>query len=119
VAALVAKQLMAHDALDAHMRDELGVTSIVSAKPVQAAVVSACSFAVGAALPLLVSLLSPRAYLEASIVVASLLFLAGMGVVTARASGVPVVPSVLRVTFWGAAAIVVTAGVGSLFGVAV
>jgi VIT1/CCC1 family predicted Fe2+/Mn2+ transporter len=119
VAALVATQLMAHDALGAHMRDELGVTSIVTAKPLQAAVVSACSFAVGAALPLLVSLLSPRAYLETSIVAASLLFLAGMGVVTARASGVRVVPSMLRVTFWGAAAIVVTAGVGSLFGVAV
>ena len=119
VAALVAEQLMAHDALGAHMRDELGVTSIVTAKPVQAAVVSAGSFAVGAALPLLVSVASPRSHLEASIALTSLLFLAAMGVVTARASGVRVVPSVLRVTFWGAAAIAVTAGVGALFGVAV
>jgi VIT1/CCC1 family predicted Fe2+/Mn2+ transporter len=86
---------------------------------VQAAVVSAASFAVGAALPLLVSVVSPRAYLEASIAITSLLFLATMGVVTARTSGVSVAPSVLRVTFWGAAAIAVTASVGSLFGVAV
>ncbi|RFO97081.1 hypothetical protein DIC66_10480 [Rhodoferax lacus] len=119
VAALVAKQLMQHDALGAHLRDELGVTSIVTAKPVQAAVVSAASFAVGAALPLLVSIASPRDYLEASIAVTSLLFLATMGVVTARTSGVSVAPSVLRVTFWGAAAIAVTASVGSLFGVVV
>jgi VIT1/CCC1 family predicted Fe2+/Mn2+ transporter len=119
VAALVAKQLMAHDALGAHMRDELGVTRIVTARPLQAALVSAGSFSVGAAFPLLVTLAVPRPWLEAAIVGTSLVFLVGMGVVTARVSGVPVAPSVLRVTFWGAAAIAVTAAVGSLFGVAV
>jgi VIT1/CCC1 family predicted Fe2+/Mn2+ transporter len=118
VAALVAKQLMQHDALGAHMRDELGVTHIVTARPVQAATVSACSFAVGAVCPLLVALAAPRPYLELCIVSTSLVFLAGMGFAVARVSAVRVLPSVLRVTFWGAAAIAVTAGVGSLFGVA-
>jgi VIT1/CCC1 family predicted Fe2+/Mn2+ transporter len=119
VAALVAKQLMRHDALGAHMRDELGVTHIVTARPLQAAVVSAASFAVGAVCPLLVALAVPRSWLEGAIVSTSLVFLVGMGAVTARVSGVPVLPSVMRVTFWGAAAIAVTAAVGSLFGVAV
>lgn len=118
VAELVATQLMRHDALGAHMRDELGVTQIVTARPVQAAVVSAGSFAVGAVCPLLVALAAPHAYLEASIVSTSLVFLAAMGYAVARVSAVAVLPSMLRVTFWGAAAIAVTAGVGSLFGVA-
>jgi VIT1/CCC1 family predicted Fe2+/Mn2+ transporter len=117
VAALVAKQLMAHDALGAHLRDELGLTHIVTARPLQAAVVSAASFSVGAVCPLLVALAVPRSWLEGAIVATSLLFLAGMGMVTARVSGVPVLPSVLRVTFWGAAAVALTAAVGSLFGV--
>ena len=93
MAALVAKQLMQHDALGAHMRDELGVTHIVTARPLQAALVSAASFAVGAVCPLLVALAVPRGYLEAAIASTALLFLVGMGVLTARVSGVPVAPS--------------------------
>jgi VIT1/CCC1 family predicted Fe2+/Mn2+ transporter len=93
VAALVAKQLMQHDALGAHLRDELGLTHIVTARPLQAALVSAGSFAVGAVCPLLVALAVPRTWLEAAIVLSSLLFLFAMGVVTARVSGAPVRPA--------------------------
>jgi VIT1/CCC1 family predicted Fe2+/Mn2+ transporter len=115
----VARELMAHDALNAHARDELGVTQLIRTRPVQAAFASACSFAVGAALPLVVALLVPRASLVLWIAGTSLLFLALMGVVAARISAADPWDSALRITFWGALAIAVTAGAGSLFDVVV
>jgi VIT1/CCC1 family predicted Fe2+/Mn2+ transporter len=113
----VARQLMLHDAIGAHARDELGITQTISARPVQAALASAGSFAVGAALPLLVAAWVPQETLVAWISVTALVFLAMMGVVAAKVSAVSPLVSALRVTFWGALAIAVTAGVGSLFGV--
>jgi VIT1/CCC1 family predicted Fe2+/Mn2+ transporter len=115
----VATQLMAHDALGAHARDELGMVGELAARPVQAAMASAASFAAGAALPLLVAWLAPEASRIAAVLVASLLFLAGLGALAARAGGAPVLASAWRVTFWGALAMGLTAGVGKLFGVAV
>ena len=114
----VAKQLMAHDALGAHSRDELGISEAMSAQPVQAAMASAASFAIGAALPLLVVLMSPQPILGAAVAVSSLVFLAGLGSIAARAGGSSVMTSALRVTFWGALAMAITYGVGALFGVA-
>jgi VIT1/CCC1 family predicted Fe2+/Mn2+ transporter len=114
----VARQLMQRDALGAHARDELGITRIVNARPVQAALASAASFAVGAAVPLLVAIAAPAAWLAGWIVLTALVALAGMGVLAARVSGVPVLTSAARVTFWGALAIAITAGAGSLFGAA-
>ena len=113
----VAQQLMQHDAVGAHARDELGITDVAHARPVQAALASAASFAVGAALPLVVTLVAPQNGLIAWISATALLFLAIMGALAARVSGVPMGASVLRVTFWGALALLITAGVGSLFGV--
>jgi VIT1/CCC1 family predicted Fe2+/Mn2+ transporter len=113
----VARQLMLHDAIGAHARDELGITQIISARPVQAALASAGSFAVGAALPLLVAATVSRETLVAWIAGTSLVFLALMGVLAAKVSAVSPLISALRITFWGALAIAVTAGVGSLFGV--
>ncbi len=110
----VADQLMAHDALGAHARDELGITENLRARPIQAAIASACSFAVGAAMPLIVAAIVPHAGLIVSVSVSSLLFLALLGALAARAGGAAVVPSVLRVTFWGALAMGVTAGIGAL-----
>ena len=112
----VAAQLMAKDALGAHARDELGISDILSARPVQAAMASAMTFAVGAALPLLVVLLAPASTLIWSVSVSSLFFLALLGALAARVGGSPVWKSVARVTFWGALAMAVTAGVGALFG---
>jgi len=136
----VANQLMAHDALGAHARDELGISEPMAPRPIQAAFASACSFSVGAALPLLVAILAPQLQgvlagvgrfaagagiapfltLEGSFLVAvsgaSLLFLALLGALAARAGGAPMWPGALRVTFWGALAMGVTAGVGALFG---
>jgi VIT1/CCC1 family predicted Fe2+/Mn2+ transporter len=117
LALLVAQQLMRKDALGAHARDELGITPIVNARPVQAAITSAVGFAIGAVVPLTVITVAPRDTLTIWVAGTSLLCLALMGVVTAKVSGVNVRKSVSRVTFWGALAIMVTAGVGTLFGV--
>lgn len=118
LASSVATQLMQHDALAAHARDELGISDTMAAKPVQAALASAGTFAVGAALPLLMVLVLPVSLLMWGLAGSSLLFLALLGVLAARAGGAPVIASVLRVTFWGALAMALTAGVGALFGVA-
>ena len=115
----VAAQLTTHDALDTHARDELGISSAFSAKPLQAALASAASFAVGAALPLGVAALAPAQGVIVWVASASLLSLAMLGVVAARAGGSAVLPSVWRVTFWGLLAMAATAGVGSLFGAVV
>jgi vacuolar iron transporter family protein len=115
----VADQLMAHDAIGAHARDELGFSDATRANPIQAALASAVSFAVGAAMPVLVSALTPVAYVIAAVSVTSLGFLTVLGVLAARTGGAPLLPSVLRVTFWGALAMAVTAGVGALFGTVV
>lgn len=112
----VARQLMAKDALGAHARDELGISDTLSARPVQAAFASAGTFAVGAALPLLLVLFVPRSALVWTVSGSSLLFLALLGSLAARAGGSPVWRSVARVTFWGALAMALTAGVGALFG---
>jgi len=114
----VARQLMAHNALDAHMRDELGITETLKARPLQAAAASAASFAVGAALPLLVVTLAPNKGLLTSVFVTSLIFLALLGGIAARTGGAGVAKGSMRITFWGALAMVITAGVGALFGVA-
>ena len=114
----VAVQLMAKDALAAHTRDELGIHEATSARPLQAALASALSFTVGAALPLVIALLSPGRELALLVAVASLCFLAALGGVAAYAGGAGIVRGVLRVTFWGALAMAVTAGVGMLFGAA-
>ena len=116
LASQVAAQLMAHDALGAHARDELGITEHSTARPIQAALAFAASFAIGALLPLLTVMLSPESKLEIAVSVLSLVFLAALGVVAARAGGAPVVKSTVRVTFWGALAMGLTAGVGALFG---
>ncbi len=118
LAASVATQLMEHDALGAHGRDELGITEMLAARPVQAALASAGSFAVGAVLPLLMVLWLPATALILGVSASSLLFLALLGMLAARAGGAPVVASVARVVFWGALAMALTAGVGALFGVA-
>lgn len=114
----VARQLMAHDALGAHARDELGISTTMAAKPVQAALASAASFSVGAALPLLIAWLATPGLLISLVVVASLVFSALLGVVSARAGGAPVITAAWRVTFWAALAMAITFGVGSFFGVA-
>ena len=115
----VATQLMMHDALGTHARDELGISGTFSAKPLQAALASAASFAVGAGLPLVVTALVPWQYLMLGISVSALLFLALLGVVAAKAGGANVLVSAWRVTLWGALAMAVTAGVGLLFGAVV
>ncbi|MBK8637108.1 MAG: VIT family protein [Chromatiaceae bacterium] len=112
----VAAQLMAHDALGAHARDELGISDAFSARPIQAALASATSFAVGAAQPLLVATLAPRPYLLPLLAGTSLLSLAVLGAWAARAGGAGMAAGALRVTFWGALAMAVTAGVGALWG---
>jgi VIT1/CCC1 family predicted Fe2+/Mn2+ transporter len=112
----VADQLMAHDALGAHIRDELGISQPYRARPIQAACASAASFSVGAALPLVVAVLAPEAGLIVLVSGASLVFLAVLGGVAARAGGARVAAGALRVTFWGALAMGITAGVGALFG---
>lgn len=112
----VADQLMAHDALGAHARDELGISEVSTARPVQAALTSAATFAVGAALPLSMVLLMPRSALVAGVSIASLLFLGLLGAVGAQAGGANVGRATLRVTFWGALAMALTAGIGAIFG---
>jgi VIT1/CCC1 family predicted Fe2+/Mn2+ transporter len=112
----VAQQLMDKDALGAHARDELGISEITTARPIQAALTSAATFSTGAALPLLVSLLAPLPVLAISVSLASIAFLALLGVVGARAGGAGPWRAALRVTFWGAFAMAATAGIGALFG---
>lgn len=112
----VAEELMAHDAIGAHARDELGISGSASARPIQAALASAGSFSVGAIMPLLVAVLSPEAALIPLVAGTSLLFLATLGGLAARTGGARVLVGALRVTFWGALAMAVTAGVGALFG---
>jgi VIT1/CCC1 family predicted Fe2+/Mn2+ transporter len=112
----VADQLMAHDALGAHARDELGISEALRARPIQAALASAGSFAIGAALPLLVTLVVPAAGLIPLVSATSLAFLALLGGLAAYAGGAAVTVGAIRVTFWGAAAMALTAGVGLLFG---
>ncbi|MCO5160725.1 MAG: VIT family protein [Mesorhizobium sp.] len=118
LARTVADQLMAKDALGAHARDELGISEVTAARPIQAALTSAATFAVGAALPLLMVLVLPASLLVLGVSVASLLFLALLGAIGARAGGANVLKATLRVTFWGALAMALTAGIGALFGVA-
>jgi vacuolar iron transporter family protein len=112
----VADQLMAHDALGAHARDELGISNTLSARPIQAALASAVSFSVGAGMPLLVSALAPEASLLFLVPGASLLFLTLLGALAAGAGGAGMMVGALRVAFWGALAMGVTASVGALFG---
>ncbi len=112
----VAQQLMAHDALGAHSRDELGLSDATLARPVQAAFASAASFSAGAALPLGVAALVPAGLMAAAVAVASLLFLALLGAVGAKAGGAGLLKATVRVTFWGAVAMAVTAGIGAMFG---
>lgn len=114
----VAEQLMKHDALDAHMRDELGITETLKARPIQAAGASALSFALGAALPLVVVALAPAEVLLWSVFLTSLVFLAILGGLAARTGGANMRTGALRITFWGALAMAITTGVGMLFGVA-
>jgi vacuolar iron transporter family protein len=115
----VADQLMAHDALGAHSRDELGISETLSARPVQAAMASAATFAVGAAMPLLSIVFTPRTALIPIVVSTSILFLALLGGFGAYAGGARVTKATLRVTFWGVLAMALTAGVGALFGAVV
>ena len=115
----VAKALTAHDALGAHARDELGLAEMHRARPVQAALTSAATFAVGAALPLLAAALLPLGSLAIGVSVAALLFLILLGAVGAKAGGAPVGKGVLRVTFWGVLAMAATYVIGSLFGTSV
>jgi VIT1/CCC1 family predicted Fe2+/Mn2+ transporter len=115
----VAGKLMAHDALGAHARDEIGITEIARARPIQAAMASAGTFTIGAALPLLTAAIAPLPQLIAAVAVLSIVFLAVLGGVAARAGGAPVGKASLRVTFWGALAMGLTAIVGWLFGAVV
>jgi VIT1/CCC1 family predicted Fe2+/Mn2+ transporter len=112
----VAQQLMKHNALAAHARDELGISDTFTARPVQAALASAASFAVGAAMPMIAVLLLPEALLVSGVSITSLVFLALLGIVAAWIGGAPIIKSAFRVTFWGALAMAATALVGSLFG---
>ena len=114
----VAKQLTEHDALAAHARDELGITDTSRARPLQAALASAFSFAAGAALPLLVVIVVPQSLLMLAVSVSSLIFLALLGGMAARAGGANLLVSTVRVVFWGALAMAVTAAIGTLFGAA-
>ena len=116
IAQVVAAQLMAKDALGAHARDELGITGSTTARPVQAALTSAATFSVGAAMPLLMVLVAPAGALVAIVSTASLAFLALLGAVGAWAGGANVLRATARVTFWGALAMALTAGIGMLFG---
>ncbi len=119
LAVKVADQLMAKDALGAHARDELGISEITTARPVQAALTSAATFAIGAAMPLAMVLISPTGMLIPVVSVASLGFLAVLGAVGAKAGGADTMRATTRVTFWGALAMIATAGIGKLFGAVV
>ena len=115
----VAEQLMAKDALAAHARDELGISEISTARPVQAAFASAVTFSAGAAAPLILTLLAPLALLIPTVSLGSLVFLAVLGVMGARAGGAAIIRPTIRVVFWGALAMAITAGIGALVGRAV
>ena len=115
----VAKQLMAKDALGAHARDELGISEISTARPVQAALASAATFSLGAAAPLVLTLLSPPSWLLPAVSVGSLVFLALLGMIGARTGGAAILRPTIRVVFWGALAMALTAGIGALVGRAV
>jgi VIT1/CCC1 family predicted Fe2+/Mn2+ transporter len=118
LAATVASQLTQHDALGAHARDELGISEITASRPMQAALASAGTFSVGAVLPLLIVLLFPASAILWAVAGSSILFLALLGSLSAHAGGAPMLVATARVTFWGALAMGLTAGVGALFGVA-
>ena len=115
----VADQLMEKDALGTHARDELGISDISTARPVQAALTSAATFAVGAAMPVLTVAISPPTRLVPFVVIASLVFLAVLGAIGAKTGGADIVKGTARVTFWGALAMTATAGIGKLFGAVV
>ena len=115
----VAVQLMAHDALGAHARDELGITEMASARPIQAAIASATSFTIGAALPIAMVIISPNKNPAFLVAFASLIFLVLLGVLAARAGGANLLRGAMRVAFWGSLAMAVTAGIGALFGTVV
>lgn len=117
LAEAVATQLMAHDALGAHARDELGISEVLAARPIQAALASAGTFSAGAVLPLLIVLLVPTSAVMWAVSVSSLVFLALLGALAARTGGSSVMTSVVRVTFWGTLAMALTAAVGTVFGV--
>ncbi|WP_199635928.1 VIT family protein [Serratia sp. PAMC26656] len=112
----VAEKLMTHDALGAHARDELGISAITTARPLQAALASALSFSVGALLPLLVAVLAPVTWTIPAIVVSALVSLGILGGVAAKAGGAPIRPGIVRILFWSALAMAVSSGVGLLFG---
>ena len=112
----VAEQLMAKDALGAHARDELGISEITTARPVQAALTSAATFSAGAAAPLALALVSPSRWIIPAVSVGSLVFLAVLGTIGAKTGGANIVKPTIRVTFWGALAMGVTAGIGAIFG---
>jgi VIT1/CCC1 family predicted Fe2+/Mn2+ transporter len=112
----VAKQLMAHDAIGTHARDELGISETSAARPIQAALASAAAFSVGAALPLIMAFVTPEKSVALSVAVSSILFLALLGVIGAGMGGAGMLKAAARVTFWGAFAMAVTAGIGWLFG---
>ena len=112
----VARELMAHDALGSHARDELGLAEVTAARPIQAALASACAFSTGAAAPLLLVLLAPAHLVQTVVGIGSLLFLAALGAIGAKAGGAAILRSVLRVTFWGALAMIATTAIGTLFG---
>lgn len=116
-AAQVARELTAHDALAAHIREELGLSEISAANPLQAALTSALTFSVAAALPLIAAWLAPAGAILSVVVITTLLALAMLGAIGAHTGGAPVLPGLIRVLFWGAAAMAITAGVGMLFGV--
>lgn len=117
LASAVTTQLMTHDALGAHSREELGLTDTMTARPVQAALASASTFSVGALLPLLIVVAVPRATIMWAVSVSSLLFLALLGSLAAQAGGASVMTGAARVTFWGALAMAITTGVGGLLGI--
>ena len=119
LAAQVVDQLMAYDALGAHARDELGISETMTARPVQAGLTSAATFAVGAALPLVTAVIVPASVVVPVVAGTSLLFLTGLGALAARAGGAPVLRAAARVAFWGALAMGITAGVGRLVGAVV
>lgn len=115
----VAEQLMAKDALGAHARDELGISEITTARPIQAALASAATFSIGGLMPLLMVLIAPASWLVPAVSVASLAFLALLGAIGAKAGGANVLKATIRMTFWGAMAMAITAGIGAVFGTVV
>jgi VIT1/CCC1 family predicted Fe2+/Mn2+ transporter len=110
---------MEHDALGAHARDDIGISETVEARPLQAAASSAAAFAIGAALPLATAAIAPRAYILPAVALLALPFLGGLGAIAAHAGGAPLARGAMRVVFWGVLAMILTAGVGKLFGVSV